>query len=260
MTQQQPFGRHAFTADASSEVVAESTEVARCANCQAALQGPFCHACGQSAAVRNDVGDLLRDLWSRLVDVNLGSLIGLARLVCSPGRMTADWMAGRRIGALSPWHALLLALPIYYLAPQILNFENDPGGVAERIASNADRWRAYGAVVVATVGPAHFLGLNLVRRRGLEHRPYAHLVFTIYQFAFVLLLTPVAGLLMTRGDPVDAIFLSALALFVHSTCHLRGAYGLSWFGATWRTVVLLFIDFWAFGLIGNAAVSILNLV
>ncbi|PHY13193.1 hypothetical protein CSW58_07365 [Caulobacter sp. B11] len=52
--------------------------VAVCANCQAPLQGPFCHACGQPAKVRDSVLDLARDLWARLIDVNRGSLVGLA--------------------------------------------------------------------------------------------------------------------------------------------------------------------------------------
>jgi len=259
MTHPRPFGRQ--TAE-SAPAMAEATAVPVCANCQAPLQGPFCHACGQPAKIRDSVVDLARDLWARLIDVNAGSLVGLGRLVVAPGRMTADWLAGRRVRALAPWHALMLALSVYYLAPLVFNYDHQAGDMAERIARDAAQWRRSGLVMLGSMMPCHFAALCalLASREGSAYR---HLVTTIYQFAFILLLTPVAGMLMARGDG-GSIMLAvngfAVALFAHLIDHLRGAYGLSWFGAIWRTVVLMALNLAAFGTVATLAALVFDTV
>ena len=259
MSHPRPFGRQA---DQPVPAVAEAAAVAVCANCQAPLQGPFCHACGQPAKVRESVLDLARDLWARLIDVNRGSLVGLGRLVVAPGRMTADWLAGRRVRALAPWHALMLALSVYYLAPLVFNYEHRSGDMAERIARDAEQWRLSGLVMLGSMMPCHFAGLSALLA-GREASAYRHLVTTIYQFAFILLLTPVAGLILARGDGGSimlALYGFAAALFAHLIDHLRGAYGLSWFGAIWRTVVLMALNLAAFGTVTTFAALVFDTV
>jgi hypothetical protein len=83
---------------------------ARCANCGAALHGPFCATCGQAVKpldppVRHFVGEFVQELF----DVDGRWLRSLRRLLFSPGFLTREYVEGRRIRWLSPLTLYLLA-------------------------------------------------------------------------------------------------------------------------------------------------------
>jgi hypothetical protein len=89
----------------------------QCANCGADLTGPFCAHCGQSAR------DLHRPLRTLLVDAldevfNLDArLVRTVRpLLFSPGRVTKEYLAGRRVEHLPSLRTYLItALVIGFL-------------------------------------------------------------------------------------------------------------------------------------------------
>jgi hypothetical protein len=90
---------------------------AACANCGAALSGPFCAECGQSSH------ELRRPLWS-LVEQLLESVFhfdgrGLRTyytLLARPGRLTADYLAGRRARYVPPVRLYIFTSVVFFLA------------------------------------------------------------------------------------------------------------------------------------------------
>ncbi len=87
-----------------------------CQNCGTALQGPYCHFCGQPdknffrffpALLREMMGDLL-DLDSRLTRT-------LKPLLFQPGKLADDYMHGRRFRYTSPVRLYLFSSIIFFL-------------------------------------------------------------------------------------------------------------------------------------------------
>jgi hypothetical protein len=82
-----------------------------------------------------------------------------------------------------------------------------------------------------------FIALLFIWKRGITL--YDHMAYALYALAFAALLFSVAVLL---GE-IPLIGWSAawllLALPVHMWFHLKGAYALGWWSATWRTLLML---------------------
>jgi len=78
-------------------------------------------------------------------------------------------------------------------------------------------------------------------------RLYDHTVFVTYSLCFMTLLVCLASVVAAAGLPAVAS-LAMLVPPVHIYRQLRGAYSLGWFGALWRTVVLLVVAIGVLGL------------
>ncbi|HUQ89886.1 MAG TPA: DUF3667 domain-containing protein [Vicinamibacterales bacterium] len=94
-----------------------------CLNCNAALNGTFCAACGQRA-VRADptVSELAGDAWHELSGYD-GRIAATFRALLHPGKLTLEYLQGRRARYLSPVRLYLTVSVIYFLvaaaAPQV---------------------------------------------------------------------------------------------------------------------------------------------
>lgn len=106
-----------------------STEAARarCANCAAALTGPFCANCGQSAR------DLHRPFRTMLADA-VGDVFSLdtrfARtlwpLLIKPGRVTKEYLSGRRAAHVPPLRTYLIATLVFFGLFSVFPTESPP--------------------------------------------------------------------------------------------------------------------------------------
>src|SRR3954463_7588322 len=99
----------------------------RCANCGAALHGPFCAACGQAVKpldppVRHFIGEFAQEFF----DVDNRVLRSFRQLLLSPGFLTREHVEGRRAPWLSPLKLYLLASVAMFA---VLAMIGDPGGV-----------------------------------------------------------------------------------------------------------------------------------
>lgn len=92
-----------------------------CANCGAALEGPFCHTCGQSA------DDHHRSLWHLAwegveglthLDGRLGQT--LPALLFRPGKLARDHFEGRRQRHVPPFRLFLVSLLIFMFVLEAL--------------------------------------------------------------------------------------------------------------------------------------------
>lgn len=120
-----------------------------CLNCGADLHGAFCAACGQRAVPSNpSVSELAGDAWHELSGYD-GRVAATFRAVLHPGRLTREYLQGRRARYLSPVRLYLIASVVYFIAAAAapestsgLRVWNDNGNVPltaeDRAALDAD--------------------------------------------------------------------------------------------------------------------------
>jgi hypothetical protein len=113
-------------ADAAA-LVAPSEHHGVCANCGALLQGPWCHACGQSAE------DFHRSAWRLLGEVFEGLFHfdgriwkTLPDLFLRPGRLTRAYLDGHRASQVPPLRLFLIALLLVFFTGSVTG--GDSGG------------------------------------------------------------------------------------------------------------------------------------
>ncbi|MBW8851880.1 MAG: DUF3667 domain-containing protein [Xanthomonadales bacterium] len=117
---------------------------ARCENCATALQGPWCHVCGQHGhnplrSVAHALEEVFESFWH--VD---GRIVRTLRDLCVPGRLAANFLAGHRVRYLPPLRLfLILTVLTFFVGKLVLHF--DPGNAIRIDAGDADARK--GAVV-----------------------------------------------------------------------------------------------------------------
>src|SRR5690348_1239433 len=87
-----------------------------CPNCATTLQGPWCHACGQSAE------DFHRSLWRLMVEA-LGGVFEfdsrlwrtLPNLILRPARLTRQYLDGHRAPQAPPFRTFLIVVVLVFL-------------------------------------------------------------------------------------------------------------------------------------------------
>ena len=246
---------------------------AACENCGTALQGRFCHACGQpaeppTASVRAFVRQAAADITS--LDSRILRTLGL--LLARPGRLTREYLEGRRIRYTKPLQLYLGAAAAFFFVNAyrpFLNFDPSTGvvtsslsaaGVSARLDAEARAALSAQGVSLEVFGerfesavtgylPALLVGLVLIfglmlrlffprQRRGVVE----HAVFSLHWSAFYLLLMIVDRLLPQGGGAQGALNAAILAVSaIYLGLALRHVYGQSWLATSIKTLGLLFI-------------------
>src|SRR5438045_7399418 len=90
-----------------------------CQNCGTQLVGEFCHACGQSSEnPLRSIGSFLKDAVGD--EVALGSdTWRTMRALVVPGKLTTEYIAGRRARYIGPLQVYLLAAGLFFLTTTI---------------------------------------------------------------------------------------------------------------------------------------------
>ncbi|MCM8557692.1 DUF3667 domain-containing protein [Sphingomicrobium sediminis] len=73
-----------------------------CLNCGAALQGDYCHECGQKGHLHRTLGGLLHDMLHGVLHLDGKFWRTLPALIWRPGRLTRDYIEGKRARFISP--------------------------------------------------------------------------------------------------------------------------------------------------------------
>ena len=81
-----------------------------CANCATVLSGNFCHACGQSAHVHRSVGHIFEEFLHGIWHFDSKAWRTLPLLVFRPGRLTRDYVYGKRAAYIAPLALFLLSV------------------------------------------------------------------------------------------------------------------------------------------------------
>jgi hypothetical protein len=108
---------------------------AQCLNCGTDLKGPFCYYCGQPD--RNFMRffpALLRDMLEDLLDLDSRFMRTIKPLLFKPGRLTRDYMQGRRFRYAPPMRLYIFSSIVFFLLAALLstdavtiNNENNEG-------------------------------------------------------------------------------------------------------------------------------------
>lgn len=88
-----------------------------CANCQTALVGAYCHACGQKAHLHDKLRHLVEEFAEGIAHFDGRLWRTLPLLALDPGRLSREWMAGRRVRYVAPLHVFLFAVFLLFLIP-----------------------------------------------------------------------------------------------------------------------------------------------
>ena len=99
-----------------------------CGNCGEILRGAYCHGCGQKRLADSDrrLGHLLGQLFAAATDLDGRFWRSLRALLFQPGRLSRDYLDGRRRHWLAPMTLFLLANVLYFLSPGTLTDFNLP--------------------------------------------------------------------------------------------------------------------------------------
>jgi len=113
----------ATTADPSLTLAAKKLAgSAQCLNCSTGLKGPFCYHCGQPD--RNFMRffpALLSDLLEDLLDLDSRFMRTLKPLLFKPGRLTRDYMNGRRFRYTPPMRLYIFSSIAFFLLAALLS-------------------------------------------------------------------------------------------------------------------------------------------
>ena len=91
-------------------------EPSHCQNCQAALEGPFCHICGQrDADLRVAIWRLVLQLLAETFEADGRLVRTLPRFFLRPGALVRSFVMGQRARYTSPVRLLVFALAMGFL-------------------------------------------------------------------------------------------------------------------------------------------------
>lgn len=98
-----------------------------CANCEAVLQGEFCHECGQSVhSVLKPVSHMLEDAGDIFFHMDERIIHTVPPLFTRPGFLTLEYFAGRRVRYIAPFRLMfvfcLMAFFFMHLAINAVKF------------------------------------------------------------------------------------------------------------------------------------------
>lgn len=125
----------------------------QCTNCGATLHGPYCAQCGQHDVdyVRS-FRHFLEELLENLFHFEGKFLVSVAWLLAKPGRLTQEFVNGRRQSQLNPLRFYIFATVLFFLGVHLLNhghiFDFDRAK-ADKLAQTAN---ANGELITSRLG------------------------------------------------------------------------------------------------------------
>lgn len=240
---------------------------ARCPNCETELRGRYCHVCGQEDVPPAAMGmrRLLREAGQELSSWQSETGLTMRTLLFKPGRLTADYLAGKRQRYVEPIRLYLVVSAIFFLLfwPLVLEQSNmSPDSMRAafastvRVATSSDllverfgNWFTdltayfrFGSVLVSALG----LWLLLLGR----WRLFAALVFALHYLVLDYMLSALAAVigiplsLFWPRAPVGVLasLIVAVAEMVYLVPALRTVFGSRWSLAVVRAIAFWVID------------------
>ncbi len=114
---------------------------ANCANCDAPLTGNFCANCGQSAHVHRTVGHLVEEFTHGILHVDTKAWRTLPRLIFQPGKLTREYIHGKRARYIAPLALFLFTIFLMFFvfgfiadsidSNKVMQFDGSPVNVSD---------------------------------------------------------------------------------------------------------------------------------
>ncbi|MEN8143772.1 MAG: DUF3667 domain-containing protein [Gemmatimonadota bacterium] len=244
-----------------------------CENCSTELSGAFCHKCGQRVeSLPGGVLGYLAHLVSGVAGYDSKLLRSLVALVFRPGRLTDQYLRGKRIRYVEPLQLYLLSAAVFFLInayKPFVHFDVATGSVASSLgpasatgsmpASQVERLTAQGVTIevfaerfdawvsaylpVLLVAMLVLLAVVFWSLNWRSEKPFAvHAVFTLHWSAFFLLIEGVR-----RVIPLPATWsasngiLGVVISFIYLAVAMRVLYRRGWPLSIARTLVSLLL-------------------
>jgi len=167
-----------------------------CLNCGAKLLGPHCSLCGQKHEPHPPtVGHLLGETFESITHADSRLWRTLGALLARPGRLTQEWLAGRRADYLPPIRLYLVLSVVFFL--MVALGAGRPGVMDDEVRLNGECAQLqYNGPYPATVAPKLREACLKVQREGFgsfqgaffRNLPKAMFVLLPLVAAFMLLL------------------------------------------------------------------------
>ena len=151
------------------------SEAVRCANCGFPLNGDYCARCGQRDRGDNPrLGELTREMFEDMGRLDGRLWLTLSSLVFRPGKLSADYFAGRRARYLPPVRLYLVVSFVVFLlisfAPIDVSFSSDPAVDLEHV--EAERGKGLYVPVERESGETEVLSLEeFLREQSSSEEP-----------------------------------------------------------------------------------------
>lgn len=118
---------------------AASPGAGACGNCAAALSGPFCSQCGQRAHVERSLSHAIHELLHGVLHFDGKLWNTLPLLVVRPGKLTRDYVEGKRARYISPIALFLLTIFLMFLVLGLIGGERVPPDAVKLDRAAAER-------------------------------------------------------------------------------------------------------------------------
>ena len=107
---------------------AETRAIVDCVNCgQSVVAGPYCSHCGQQRPHRLSLAHVLHEIVHVFTHADKSIFAFAGQVLVRPGRVVADYLAGRRKRYFNPFQFLLLAVGLATLLSVQLHYYEDIG-------------------------------------------------------------------------------------------------------------------------------------
>lgn len=243
-----------------------------CLNCATPLIGRHCYACGQAAHVHKTLAAFFHDLLHGVFHFEGKIWRTLPMLVTRPGKLTREYIDGRRASYVSPIALFLFCVFLLFTTLNSLGNDLDvtvkiesdsiipwikeafakakanPGLALYKVQSFS--YKLSWALIPISV-PFLWLLFPFSRRFGI----YDHTVFVTYSLCFMTLLTIaltiVLKIVLVLGGKSSAQGLAVAGMLVpplHIYRQLIGTYSLTLIGGLWRTAMVSMFAFTALSL------------
>jgi Protein of unknown function (DUF3667) len=100
--------------DAPAQPPHAAPKLAACANCAAPITGNFCGQCGQTAHVARSIGHIFHDLLHGILHFDSKGWRTLPMLFFRPGRLTREYVEGKRARYVAPFAMFLFTVFVMY--------------------------------------------------------------------------------------------------------------------------------------------------
>lgn len=263
-----------------------------CANCDTALVGAYCHACGQKAHLHNKLSHLLEELAESIAHFDGRLWRTLPLLAFDPGRLSREWREGRRVRYIAPLHVFLFSVFLVFTIPaltggHVFNFAGPSAAqpdavapikvdgdlkdappivqsIARGLEKRGEKAEYYGYKIETLVYKLSFmvvpismgiLALLLWWKRG--YTLYDHGTVALYGVGFLsLVLAVLLPLPLPEGLESPVLGFTCLGLLAHAIAHLKGAYSLGWPAAVGIGVLQAFLSVFGFAIFLMAVVAV----
>jgi hypothetical protein len=101
-----------------------------CANCNVPVSGKYCHECGQATALHPpSIGEFLHEFVGHYVALESKLWQTLKLLVLKPGKLTLEYLAGRRVRYIEPLRVYLTFSLIFFALFKFMGEDHNVGNV-----------------------------------------------------------------------------------------------------------------------------------